>query len=100
MSVFRRVVFAAGPSSTQPLTDGRSGQQVVQIIEAAQRSLDRAGIQVPVGEGAGVSEGAPDLVVLPDVPEPAAGGTVPLDLAEPEAESDDVDARRRNDLPA
>ena len=85
---------------TQPLTDGRSGQQVVQIIEAAQRSLDRAGIQVPVGEGAGVSEGAPDLVVLPDVPEPAAGGTVPLDLAEPEAESDDVDARRRNDLPA
>jgi len=32
----------------QPLTDGRSGMAVVQVLEAAQRSLERGGAPVPV----------------------------------------------------
>ncbi len=34
----------------RPLTDGRNGVEVVEVIEAAQRSLVEGGIQVPVGD--------------------------------------------------
>ena len=32
----------------RPLTDGRSGMAVVQVLEAAQRSLENGGKPVPV----------------------------------------------------
>jgi predicted dehydrogenase len=56
----------------QPLTDGRSGVEVVRIIEAAQRSLREGGVRVTIGEGeqpslpglfeADRADGGPDLV--------------------------------------
>jgi predicted dehydrogenase len=51
-------------AGTQPRTDGQSGLQVVEVIEAAQRSLELGGVFVPVRREA-------DLTVsLPPDPEP------------------------------
>ena len=36
---------------TRPLTDGRNGLKVVEVIEAAQTSLSLGGAQVPIGDG-------------------------------------------------
>jgi predicted dehydrogenase len=45
---------------TRPITDGRNGVRVVRTIEAAQRSLRKAGVEVPVADE------EPSLRELPD----------------------------------
>ena len=52
----------------QPLTDGHNGVRVVQVIEAAQRSLRERGVQVSIdGEGA---DAAPNVREVMDIKSP------------------------------
>jgi predicted dehydrogenase len=75
---------------SQPLTDGRSGQQVVQIIEAAQRSLELGGTQVPLAQGAESAAGFPDLVVVHTKGEADGEATLPFDLEDPATASEQM----------
>ncbi len=53
-------------TGSRPLTDGYNGLRVVEVIEAAQRSLAAGGVPVPVGAGLGQGH-----EVLDDIRQPA-----------------------------
>ncbi|MDH3678743.1 MAG: Gfo/Idh/MocA family oxidoreductase [Acidimicrobiia bacterium] len=63
---------------SQPMTDGRSGLRVVQVIEAAQESLRNQGSQVAVGS-ASSTVGARAIDVTNGTESPARGKTGALD---------------------
>ncbi len=75
---------------TQPLTNGRNGHQVVQVIEAAQRSLRNGGAQMSVGAALPALSELPELVVLGAHGE-GNGDHLQIDLTEPDQE--DAEAR-------
>ncbi len=74
----------------QPLTDGRNGYEVVQVIEAAQRSLRLGGTQVLVGAGEHAPGDVRELVVLGNGER--NGDDVLIDLTGREVENREIQA--------
>jgi len=58
----------------QPLTDGRNGVCVVEVIEAAQRSLREGGIQVPINGSGHTAPSLRDVIRIQGPGDPGRGG--------------------------
>lgn len=86
----------------QPLTDGRNGVEIVQIIEAAQRSLRQGGIGISIGDGRYAipdltqsewAEGALTLAPAGVGASANGNGDVVIDLVDPARAADEREAQ-------